>query len=216
MVAKLGAGDEILDEGETKGGGLESRLRQLFVSRVRVELLEVFFGDPQEMYHVRGLVRAVGEEINAVRRELARMEKAGLARKEARGNRLYYSLNWDFAFFEELLSMVVKVTGLGAAIIKNRHKLGRVNFCMFSGRFARRLPRANEDDVDVLVVGDLVLPELAALIRTEENRRQKEINYTPLSKEEFQFRKERRDPFLTRILSGSRVVVIGDEAEWVG
>ncbi len=199
-----------------KASGLESRLRQLFVSRVRVKLLGMFFSNPSEMFHVRGLVRLVGEEINAVRRELSRMEKAGLLRKEGRGNRLYYSLNWDFPFFEELLSMVVKVGGLGAAIIKNRHKLGKVNFCMFSGRFARHLPREEEEEVDVLAVGDLVLPELAALIRAEENRRQKEINYTPLSKEEFKFRKERRDPFLTKILSGSRVVVIGDAAEWIG
>lgn len=212
VAAKLDKGEE----GEDKASGLAARLRQLLVSRVRVELLEVFFGNPGEMYHVRGLVRMVGEEINAVRRELSRMEKAGLLKKEGRGNRLYYSLNWTFPFFEELLSMVVKISGLGAAIIKNRHKLGRVNFCMFSGRFARHLPREDEEEVDVLVVGDLVLPELAALVRAEENRRQREINYTPLSKEEFKFRKERRDPFLTKILSGSRVVVIGDEAEWIG
>ena len=49
-------------------------LRDLIVSKVRIKLLQTFLGNPKEIFYVRQLVRAVGEEINAVRRELARME----------------------------------------------------------------------------------------------------------------------------------------------
>ena len=87
---------------------------------------------------------------------------------------------------------------------------------MFSGRFARRKERRNEDDVDILIVGEIILPELAALIRAEESKRNKEINYTVMSREEYEFRKKRRDPFLLNILSGSRTMVIGDEEELIG
>ena len=69
--------------------------------------------------------------------------------------------------------------------------------------------------VDILVVGDIVLPELASLIRMEESKRGKEINYTVMSKEEFEFRKKRRDPFLQGILFGSRVMIIGDEEDLI-
>ena len=68
----------------------------------------------------------------------------------------------------------------------------------------------------LLVVGDVVLPELAALVRKEESIRGKEINYTVMSREELEFRKKRRDPFLLGILSGSRVMIIGDEEVLVG
>jgi len=37
-----------------------------------------------------------------------------------------------------------------------------------------------------------------------------------MSREEYDFRKKRRDPFLLGILSGSRVMVIGDEEGLVG
>jgi hypothetical protein len=87
---------------------------------------------------------------------------------------------------------------------------------MFSGRFARRKPRKREEDVDILVVGEVVLPELAAVIRMEESKRNMEINYTVMSKEEFDFRKKRRDPFLLGILAGSRTMIIGDEEELIG
>ena len=86
---------------------------------------------------------------------------------------------------------------------------------MFSGRFVRRKDRKREDDVDIFVVGDIVLPELAAIIRKEESKRGKEINYTVMSREEFDFRKRRRDPFLLGILADSRVMIIGDEADLV-
>ena len=167
------------------------------------------------MYHVRGIVREIKEEINAVRRELERLESAGILKSEKRGNRLYYWPKDDYPFFNDLLSVVSKTTGLGAEISKSRGKIGRVNHVMFSGRFVRRKPRKREDDVDILVVGEIVMPELAALIRREESKRGKEINYTVMSREEFDFRKKRRDPFLTGILSGSRIMIIGDEGELV-
>lgn len=191
-------------------------LSDFLVSKVRVKLLKVLLEDPTEMYHVRELVRRTNEEINAVRRELSRMEEAGMVKKEKRGNRLYYWFNKEYSFFEELLRLVCKTTGLGMAIRKNRGKLGKISFVMFSGEFVRHAERKNNEQVDVLVVGDIVLPELATLIRQEEKKRGKEVNYTPMSKEEFDFRKSRRDPFLLGILTGSRIMIIGDEKDFVG
>ncbi len=185
-------------------------------SRVRVKLIELFYSDITEMYHIREVTRQVKEEINAVRRELANLEKSGVLKKENRGNRVYYWARGEYHFYSDLLSMVAKSTGLGSEIINSRKKIGRVNFVMFSGKFVRRKERKRDDEVDILVVGDVVLPELATLIRMEESRRKHEINYTVMSREELDYRKKRRDPFLLGILSGGRVMIIGDEETLVG
>lgn len=192
-----------------------AELGDIITSKVRIKILELFFSNLGEMYHVRGIVREITEEINAVRRELEKLEGAGVLKKEPRGNRVYYWVRTDYPLFGDLLSMVSKSTGLGRAIIDNKSKIGKVIYVMFSGRFVRGKPRKREEDVDILVVGEIVLPELATLIRMEESKRGKEINYTVMSKEEFEFRKKRRDPFLLGILSGSRTMVIGDEEELV-
>lgn len=189
-------------------------LRDLFISRVRVKLLEIFLTNPTEMYHVRDLVRRSAEEINAVRRELAHLEKAGLLKKERRGNRLYYWSRKDYSFYGELCSMVAKTTGVGKEVLQNRVKLGKVNFLCFSGKFVRRIPRES-DEVDILVVGEVVMPELAAIVKEEETKRGTEVNYTVMSNEEFNFRKQRRDPFLLGILASAKVMMIGDEVELV-
>ncbi len=190
-------------------------LSDLITSKVRIKILELFLSNPNEMYHVRGIVREIKEEINAVRRELAKLEEAGIIKKEARGNRIYYWARNEYPMFGDLISLVSKTTGLGSILVTNRTKIGKVSFVMFSGKFARRKPRKKEDEVDILIVGDIVLPELAAVIRAEESKRGKEINYTVMSREEFDFRKKRRDPFLLGILAASRVMVIGDEEDLV-
>ena len=193
-----------------------AELVDIITSKVRIKVLELFLSNLGEKYHVRGVVREVGEEINAVRRELEKMEKSGILKKEPRANRLYYWLREDYPFFGDLLSLVSKTTGLGAEIISNRNKVGKVSYVMFSGRFARGKNRKKDDGVDILVVGEVVLPELSSLIRKEESKRGKEINYTVMSKDELDFRKKRRDPFLLGILTASRVMIIGDEEELVG
>jgi len=191
-------------------------LGNIITSKVRIEILELFFSNPKELYHVRGIVREIKEEINAVRRELTKLEADGILKKEPRGNRVYYYLRPDHVFYGDLISMVAKTKGLGASLIENKGKMGKVSFVMFSGKFTRLVNRKNDDAVDILVVGEVVLPELAALIRTEESKRNREINYTVMSREEFDFRKKRRDPFLLGILAGSRVMIIGDEEDLVG
>ena len=186
-------------------------LREIFISKTRVKLLEVFLIDPTQMYHVRDLVRRTGEEINAVRRELARMERVGMVKKEPRGNRLYYWFRHDYSLYHDLLSMVAKTTGIGAAIIKSRNKLGNVQVVMLSGKFVRHLPRKSPDEVDLLIVGNINLAELGTLVRAEEERRGQSINYTPMTEEELKFRRTRRDPFLQEIMSQSRILVGSDE-----
>ncbi len=188
-------------------------LEDIIISRVRVKMLTLFLSHPGTIIHVRDIVRKVSEEINAVRRELAHMEKAGMVSKEQRANRLFYTFRKDYPLYYELLELVGKTSGLGWDMIKQKVKLGKIKFAMLSGRYLRGLPKRSNNDVDLLVVGSVVLPEMAQLVKAEEVRRDREINYTVMTEEEFEFRKRRRDPFVLSILEGSRVMILGDEEE---
>ncbi len=188
-------------------------LQDLMISRVRVKLLKLFFAGGEDMYYVREITRLIKEEINAVRRELDRMVGFGLLKSEQRGNRLYYRLNSRYLFFNELKQMVAKTVGLGKKIRKAKRKLGEVNFVIFSSKFVLGKKPA-KDEVEVFVVGTVVLKELDLLIKEEEKVLKREINYTVLSKEEFEFRKVRRDPFVMEILLTPYVMVIGDAVEF--
>jgi len=191
-----------------------NNLQDFMISKVRVKMMKLFFTNTKEMYYVREITRKIKEEINSVRRELDRMLSAGILKSEQRGNRLYYFLNKKYPYFQEIHQMVVKSTGLGKKLRRLRRKLGSLSFVMFSGRFVRGLvPRQGE--IDMLVIGDIVLPELEQLVKKEEERINREINYTVFSDDEFEFRKTRRDPFVMDVLYGGRVMVVGSEDDFV-
>lgn len=190
-------------------------LQELFLSKVRVKLLELLLAQPDNIYYVREIVRTISEQINAVRAELARMEKIGLLSSEWRANRKYYSVRKDYLFFDELLRLVNKTTGLGGAIVRDRVRLGKIKFAMLSGSYVRGL-KPGPNDVELLLVGVVVLPQLSLIVKEAEAKLGREINYTVMSEEEFSFRRSRRDPFVVSLLEKSRVMLIGDELEMLG
>lgn len=189
-------------------------LKDLFISKTRVKLLTVFLSNPGKILYVRELVRMVNEQINAVRAELTRMEKAGMLTSENRANRKFYGFKKDYIYYDELSRLVAKASGLGGDIIRERGKLGKVKFALLSGGYIRRRP-VGPSDVDLLVVGNIVIPQLAQLVKKAENDVAREINYTVMSEDEFNFRKRRKDPFVSGILEKTRVVLIGDEEELI-
>src|SRR3989338_2632379 len=140
-----------------------NELKSIFVSKVIVKLLMVFFGNPKEIYYVRQLVRMTTEEINAIRRELENLLQFGLLLREQRGNRLYYFLNPKSLYFDDLLSVVCKGSGLGAEIIRLRPKLGKIKAVFWAFNFALKEPFSSEN-IDIVIIGDVVMPEIGKLI----------------------------------------------------
>lgn len=190
---------------------LNRSLEKLIVSKTRVKLLRLFFGYPKESFYVREVERETKEEVNAVRRELKILEEGEFLRSEKRGNRMFYSANPSHPLFQQLLTMVAKVEGIGGRVIKNRRRLGNIKFLIFSGSFLRWEEKQSE--VDFLIVGKVILPEIRNLVIEEERRRGREVNYAVMDLKEFKLRKISRDPFLLNILLSNPVVILGNEQE---
>lgn len=187
-------------------------MEELFVSKVRVKLLKLFLTAPETLLHVREIVRRCDEEINAVRRELLRMEKFGLVSSEWRANRRLYHFRKDYLFYPQLLGFVAKTTGLGGAIVKNRGRIGKIKYALIAIRYLKNKP-SSQDDVDLLVVGQIVSPELQAIVADEQAKKEADINYTFMDEAEYQFRVRRRDPFILKVLHQPKIMLIGDEEE---
>lgn len=189
-----------------------AKLSDLIISKVRVKLLKVFLSKPGEMYYVRELTRLTKEEINAIRRELEHLKTIGLLQSEKRGNRLYYSVRKSYSLYAELTSLVAKSTGAGRYIIKNRSKLGFVKYAFISQKLVRNITRDSED-VDLMIVGKTIMPQISLLVKTLEKMLNTEINYSCMTEEEFEYRKSHKDPFIVKVLIQPRITLIGDELQ---
>ncbi len=189
-------------------------LEDLFTSKVRVDMLKLFLRDPEEEYYVREITRAVDTEINAVRRELENLEDLKLVKKWKRGNRLYYKVIPDHPLYDPLLTLISHEAGLGGLIFKHKNKLGNIKYAFF----AKALPKgrvAEENDVDLVMVGEINAEVLKQYVRKVEKEHEHEINYMVLSEAEFAALKARKDTFIQKILTMPRIMLLGDEERMV-
>ncbi len=184
-----------------------------FVSKVRVKIVKLFMLHTASSYHVRAIVREIDEEINAVRRILQELEEVKMLTSEKNGNRLYYTLNKDFIFFDELLSIINKEFGIGGKIIKHRMKIGTIKMAILSNSYIQDRKKS-ETDIDLLIVGSQIdNVYLDKIIKESELKLKREINYTYLSPLEFESIKRSREDFLMDIINNKKLMLIGDELD---
>ena len=187
-------------------------LEHIIVSKTRRKILELFFLNPNRNFYLRQVVREIGEEINAVKRELDLLTKAKVLLKEKRLNKVFFQVNKNWFFFQEFLHIVWKNSIYAQTFLKNISRIGKIKFLVFSEKFAKKSP-IKETEVYILFVGTVVIPEISQIIAKFEKDYGREINYTVMSKEEFEFRKKNKDPFLWSFLTQPKILIIGKEEE---
>jgi hypothetical protein len=189
-------------------------LKKLFVSEVRLKILELMLLNPEESLHVREIVRRVGAEINAVRRELENLTTIGMFTKRKSSNRLYYTVVTEHTFYAELLSLLSKERGIGSKIVEHAEDIGNPDFAVLSLGFLRGR-KSTSLDVDLFLVGDSVNTEaLSKILGEYEKDHGKEVNYSIMTVEEFRHRKRTNDQFTMRMMSQSRSMLIGDSEKF--
>jgi DNA-binding transcriptional ArsR family regulator len=192
----------------------EKSLEMFFVSKVRIKALRYFMMNPTTPIHLRGAVREFKEEINAVRRELFRLEETSLIRMDAQANRKYFKLNTDHPFLSELMSMFHKTYDFGGEIISNAKKLGSIEFAILTESYTKGI-FIGDQVLDFAIVGTVDMALLNEIIKKYEDKSGREIHYTVLKPSEYQIRKRRKDDFIMNILVQDIVMLVGDRDEFV-
>ena len=187
-------------------------LKNIIPSKARRKILELFFQNINNNYYLRKIVRDISEEVNAVKRELDILSKEKVLHKEKRLNKIFYSLNRNYQFYDEFLRIFTKTGILPSLIIKNYPKIGKVKYIALSTKFAKKIP-IKEEEIYLLLVGTIVVPEITGIVAEAEKAFGREINYTVMTEDEFGFRKKNNDPFIWRFLKQPKIMLIGAEEE---
>jgi len=189
-------------------------LEHIIPSKTRRKILELFFHEYDEHYYLRSIVRTVSEEVIAVKRELDILEKAKVLIREKRLNKVFYSLNRSYFYFDDFIRLFAKTNYLSLGIRDAGSKLGKLKFIALSTKFAKRI-EIKKDEIYILFVGTIVVPEVTSVINEAEKIFGREINYTVMTEEELTFRKKNNDPFIWRFLKQPKVMLVGQEEELV-
>lgn len=185
-------------------------IEQLFGSKTRVKLLQLFYSNPNRSFYVREITRKIDEQINSVRRELGNLLSIGIISSETNNNRLYYEVNQKFEHYAPLaaifgggkLNVTQKVaTNNEADDIKT---LGNVEIALYTGQFTRD----ESSGIDILIVGDVNPNKVQKFMAELEKKEGKELRYTVMTASEYNYRKQINDRFLNTVLASKHQVVV--------
>jgi predicted nucleotidyltransferase len=177
-------------------------------SKARQRLLAYYFTNLTARHHLRDLAERLSIDPSNLSKEMRRLEREGLFRSEVSGRQKYFQLNREYSLFDEVRSIVAKTVGAVPVITQSLKKVEGIGEAYLYGSFARNQQDASSD-IDVLVIGNPREEILAESARKLERQLGREINYTVLTRKEFESRRARKDAFLENVWHNKRVSLIG-------
>ena len=181
-------------------------------SKTREKILKLFFLDTEKKYYLRELERILNLPVGNIRRELLSLEKTGLFKRQEMGKQVYYSLNKDSSIFEEFKRIVSKTIGVERVLGKDLMKIPGLKIAFLYGSFAKN--RENSlSDIVLFIIGKVDEDELIKFISRAENELSREINYVIFSESDLREKLKGEDIFLTEVVSGKKIFLIGNENE---
>jgi predicted nucleotidyltransferase len=182
----------------------------LFTS-TQQRVLALLFGQPDRSFFATELIRLARVGRGAVQRELKRLAESGLVSVTRVGTQKHYQANPASPVFAELSSLVRKTIALHGPIRDSLRPFeDRIRFAAIYDSVAKRKETA-ASDVDLLVVSDhLTLEQLSTALATAEEKLARKINPTLYTSREFE-RRKKTDGFVSRVLEGEHIVLLGDE-----
>lgn len=177
-------------------------------SKIRQDLLALFFTDPSKSYYLRELQRMLGHSAGSIRRELLRFQMDSLFVTQKVGNLLYYHLNTAHPLFAELKSIVSKTVGVEGSLRKELNSVNGIRTAFIYGSFAAKREKSGSD-IDLMIIGN---PDSAALnekIARLEKKLKREINVTTYSPEEYKNRRKAKSGFILDVLKSPKIMLAG-------
>ncbi len=190
---------------------VNDHLTETLLGKTRRSILSILYGHADETFYLRQLVRVAGGGTGAVQRELKVLTDAGIILRLVKGRQVYYQANARCAVYPELKSLVMKTAGMGDALKIALIPLAeRIQLAFIYGSVARG-GESRESDVDLFVVGDVTLAELVEALGPVQLTLNREINPTVYPVEEFRTKRAAGHHFITSVLEGAKVFLIGGE-----
>jgi DNA-binding transcriptional ArsR family regulator len=190
------------------------QLETLFGSKTRVKLLRHFLRDSEQKYYVRELTRLLDDHINAIRHELGNLESAGLVTKKKSQGKLYYRLNQNVKGARELKALFVPDISKAQPTTPSPYglqqsqgpvvpEIGDIRLLLQNGKFVA----SKDAPADMLIVGEPDEELLKDYLHDLESKHG-EIRYAVMSEEEYTYRRQLFDRFITQMLAEPKKILV--------
>lgn len=185
-------------------------ISNIFKSKTRKALFQLFFTNPEEAFYLRELERMLGIPVAMIRRELIKLREAGIFKTQKRANASYYCLDRSYPLFKELQSIVFKTVGIQGALSEKLKKIPNIDIAFIYGSYAKNESHAGSD-VDVFIIGSPDEDVLVESIHELEKQLLRDINYSIFSAADFEQKKKAQEAFIRDILHSPKIILVGSK-----
>jgi len=175
-------------------------------SKIRRDILFLFFLEKQNSYYIRELERILGFSAGNIRRELIALKEEGIIDFVKKGNQSHYYLNKKSPIFNEIKSIISKTIGLEFKIKKCLEPITGIKEAFIFGSFAKKKEHSLSD-IDLMIIGSINEDVLISRISKAEELLGREINYHLISENEWE-NKKTKDSFIKSVLSSPIIKII--------
>jgi len=185
-------------------------LEELFSSQARVAILKLLLLNGDGRFYLREIATLTEQPVQAVQRELPKLERIGLLDHTVHGNRKYYQVNRDCPIFPELKSIFLKTVGLGDALRQYLSKeVGSIEVALIYGSYARG-EESIASDVDLFVVGTINARDLSAGLAKARSELSRDINPVMMTPQEFRAKATAQNHFVLSLLEQPKTFLVGN------
>ena len=194
--------------------GPADRIGSALFGATRQAVLRLLFGHADRRFYQRQIIGSLRLGSGTVQRELGRLTGAGILTRSVEGRQTYFQANRECPVFEELHGLIRKTFGIaealqaGLAALAAEVQLAFIYGSMATGRETR------DSDVDIMVVGKRVsMHEVVSALAEAQRDLGREVNPSVYRTEEFCRKLAQGQHFLSSVVTGPKVFLIGDENE---
>ena len=191
------------------------RIAETLFGKARRRILGLLYIRPDEAFYLRQIARLTDLSVGAVQYELAALTEAALVTREEIGNQVHFQANPVCPVFDDLRRIMEKTTGLADHVrvaLAPLAQEGKLAHAFIYGSVASG-KQSSTSDVDLMVIGDVKLREIAPALRPVQDRIAREINPSVYTLDEFTKRVASDDHFIGSVLRGPRITLVGSDDE---
>jgi len=181
--------------------------------KTRQSILTACLLQPEKWWYLSDLAGHLDLTPSSLQRELASLTDAQILESRKEGNRVYYKANLACPGMQELQSLLIKTSGV-VDLLKSTLKsfLRDADLAFIYGSLARGELGA-KSDVDLMVIGDVKLSQMASALKKSEKSLGREVNVTIYSRREYERKIRDGDAFLQTVMSDKKIFLKGTEIE---
>lgn len=190
-----------------------SKLADALFSRTQQQVLGLLYGEPEKSFFINEILRATGMGVATIKRELDRLEMAGILQRNKIGNQQHYQAEPLCPIYAELRAIVTKT--LGVADIVSRALLplkDKIELAFIFGSVARGSENTGSD-IDLMLVGTVGLEEVVSLTYPVQASLGRYINPRIYSLSEWTSLLKEQSGFIKDVLKNPRMDIIGSTDE---